>query len=227
MTTTKWELLDQAYATLREAVAGVPVDGWGGATPCARWNVTQVLQHAAGDQLAYAARLTGGPGPTEDPFVPSGTLAGPPGGPAGTGARRRGRGFRRGRPRRPRGGRAAAALLRTGRDGRRRGRPRRRRARLGHRRRYGPPAGPDRRAGRRPAPGRRRPRRAPARLRLRPGPPPRAGRGPRRGGAPAGLPRAGSRMGRTRGVTARPTGSRFGRTPGGPWRAVHRGAYSG
>ncbi|WP_328961856.1 TIGR03086 family metal-binding protein [Streptomyces virginiae] len=78
MTTTKWELLDQAYATLREAVAGVPVDGWGRATPCARWNVTQLLQHAAGDQLAYAARLTGGPGPTEDPFVPSGTLAGPP-----------------------------------------------------------------------------------------------------------------------------------------------------
>ncbi|MFD6918224.1 TIGR03086 family metal-binding protein [Streptomyces virginiae] len=78
MTTTKWELLDQAYATLREAVAGVPADGWDRPTPCAQWNVTQVLQHAAGDQLAYAARLTGGPGPTEDPFAPSGTLTGPP-----------------------------------------------------------------------------------------------------------------------------------------------------
>ncbi|MFE5811407.1 TIGR03086 family metal-binding protein [Streptomyces sp. NPDC056491] len=79
MTTSKWELLDQAHATLREAVAGVPADGWDRPTPCAQWNVTQVLQHAAGDQLAYAARLTGGPGPAEDPFAPSGALAGPPG----------------------------------------------------------------------------------------------------------------------------------------------------
>ncbi|WP_314253680.1 TIGR03086 family metal-binding protein [Streptomyces sp. DSM 40907] len=80
MTTTKWELLDQAYAALRAAVAGVPADGWDRPTPCAQWNVTQVLQHAAGDQLAYAARLTGGPGPAEDPFAPSGALAGPPAG---------------------------------------------------------------------------------------------------------------------------------------------------
>ncbi|MGZ9933087.1 TIGR03086 family metal-binding protein [Streptomyces sp. NC-S4] len=80
MTTTEWELLDRAYATLREAVAGVPADGWDLPTPCAQWNVTQVLQHAAGDQLAYAARLTGGSGPAEDPFAPSGTLAGTPAG---------------------------------------------------------------------------------------------------------------------------------------------------
>ncbi|WP_327737146.1 TIGR03086 family metal-binding protein [Streptomyces nojiriensis] len=80
MTTTEWELLDQAYATLREAALGVPADGWDRPTPCAQWNVTQVLQHAAGDQLAYAARLTGGSGPAEDPFAPSGTLAGPPAG---------------------------------------------------------------------------------------------------------------------------------------------------
>ncbi|MCX5303991.1 TIGR03086 family metal-binding protein [Streptomyces sp. NBC_00160] len=78
MTTTTWELLDQAYETLREAVAGVPADGWGRPTPCTQWNVAQVLRHAAGGQLAYAARLTGGPGPAEDPFAPSDTLAGPP-----------------------------------------------------------------------------------------------------------------------------------------------------
>ncbi|MER6445630.1 TIGR03086 family metal-binding protein [Streptomyces venezuelae] len=78
MTTTRWELLDQAYGALREAVAGVPADRWDRPTPCAQWNVTQVLRHAAGDQLAYAARLTGGPGPAEDPFAPSATLAGPP-----------------------------------------------------------------------------------------------------------------------------------------------------
>lgn len=37
-----------------------------------------MLQHAAGDQLAYAGRLTGGPGPAEDPFAPTGVLAGSP-----------------------------------------------------------------------------------------------------------------------------------------------------
>jgi uncharacterized protein (TIGR03086 family) len=38
------------------------------------WNVIQVLQHAAGDQLAYAAAITGQPGPSENPFTPSGQL---------------------------------------------------------------------------------------------------------------------------------------------------------
>jgi uncharacterized protein (TIGR03086 family) len=33
-----------------------------------------VIQHAVGDQIAYAAFITGGPGPEEDPFAPSGTL---------------------------------------------------------------------------------------------------------------------------------------------------------
>ncbi|HEY3502855.1 MAG TPA: TIGR03086 family protein [Actinocatenispora sp.] len=37
-----------------------------------------MLQHAAGDQIAYAAFLTGGPGPDGDPFAPSGTLAAAP-----------------------------------------------------------------------------------------------------------------------------------------------------
>ena len=37
-----------------------------------------MLQHAAGDQLGYASFITGGPLPTEDPFAPSGHLAGDP-----------------------------------------------------------------------------------------------------------------------------------------------------
>jgi uncharacterized protein (TIGR03086 family) len=55
----------------------VPADGWQDPTPCGDWNVTQVLQHAAGDQLGYAMKL-GGPGPGYDPFAPSGRLDGSP-----------------------------------------------------------------------------------------------------------------------------------------------------
>ena len=47
-----------------------------GSTPCADWTVTQVLQHAAGDQLAWAAALGVGRGPSENPFAPSGQLDG-------------------------------------------------------------------------------------------------------------------------------------------------------
>lgn len=72
---TEWIVLDQAHQALRNVVAGVPADGWQLPTPCSEWNVTQVLQHAAGDQIGYAAFLTGGPGPSEDPFAPSGTLS--------------------------------------------------------------------------------------------------------------------------------------------------------
>ncbi|MFI6476428.1 TIGR03086 family metal-binding protein [Nonomuraea sp. NPDC050663] len=78
-TIMSWEILDDAHKALRTAVAGVSgQDGWNQATPCERWTVAQVLQHAAGDQIGFAAAITGGPGPDEDPFAPSGTLAGDP-----------------------------------------------------------------------------------------------------------------------------------------------------
>jgi uncharacterized protein (TIGR03086 family) len=74
-TATDWRpLLTQAHQALRGAVAGVSTDAWNLATPCEQWSMTQVLQHAAGDQVGYAAAITGGPGPTEDPFAPSGHL---------------------------------------------------------------------------------------------------------------------------------------------------------
>lgn len=76
--TTEWQLLSQAHAALRSAVAGVPAADWSLPTPCSDWTVTQVLQHAAGDQLAFAAFLTGGDGPAENPFAPSGELAAEP-----------------------------------------------------------------------------------------------------------------------------------------------------
>jgi len=73
--TAGWDVLDASHEALREAVRGVPADGWHLPTPCEKWNVTQVLQHAAGDQVGFAAFLTGEPGPTENPFEPSGELA--------------------------------------------------------------------------------------------------------------------------------------------------------
>lgn len=73
-----WDLLTEAHQALRTAVMGIPADGWDLPTPAEAWNVTQVLQHAAGDQLAYASALTEGPKPTEDPFSPSGELRGTP-----------------------------------------------------------------------------------------------------------------------------------------------------
>jgi uncharacterized protein (TIGR03086 family) len=67
-------LLTDAHDALRVAVGGVGDGQWDLPTPCAKWTVTQVLQHAAGDQIGYAAAITGGPWPAEDPFAPSGLL---------------------------------------------------------------------------------------------------------------------------------------------------------
>ncbi|MEV0721083.1 TIGR03086 family metal-binding protein, partial [Asanoa sp. NPDC050611] len=69
-----WQLMDEAHRVLRATVAGVAAGDWGRPTPCTEWNATQVLQHAAGDQLGYAAAITGEGGPTENPFAPSGRL---------------------------------------------------------------------------------------------------------------------------------------------------------
>ena len=75
-TTTTWTILDAAHAALRTAVAGVGADAWSRPTPCEAWTVAQVLQHAAGDQQAYAAVLGEGAFPSYDPFAPSGELEG-------------------------------------------------------------------------------------------------------------------------------------------------------
>ncbi|WP_020142598.1 TIGR03086 family metal-binding protein [Terracoccus sp. 273MFTsu3.1] len=73
-TPTTWTILDAAHTALRDAVTGVRTDQWDGPTPCSGWTVTQVLQHAAGDQQAYAAVLGEGDFPAYDPFSPSGTV---------------------------------------------------------------------------------------------------------------------------------------------------------
>ncbi|MEU4248174.1 TIGR03086 family metal-binding protein [Amycolatopsis sp. NPDC026612] len=73
---SSWPVLASAHEALRSAIAGVT--DWSAPTPCSAWNVTQVLQHAAGDQLGYAAFITGSGGPDFDPFSPSGRLAAAP-----------------------------------------------------------------------------------------------------------------------------------------------------
>jgi uncharacterized protein (TIGR03086 family) len=73
---TTWTILDSAHTALRSAVAGVGDDEWSRPTPCEAWTVAQVLQHAAGDQQAYAAVLGEGGFPAYDPFSPSGVLDG-------------------------------------------------------------------------------------------------------------------------------------------------------
>jgi hypothetical protein len=63
------DLLRNAAALLNDANREAP-------TPCSKWTVTQVLQHATGDQLAWAAAIGVGTGPSENPFTPSGHLEG-------------------------------------------------------------------------------------------------------------------------------------------------------
>jgi uncharacterized protein (TIGR03086 family) len=71
---TAKDMLHEAHQALRATAAGVADGDWDRPTPCDEWNVTQVLQHAAGDQLAYVAAITGSGGPSENPFAPSGHL---------------------------------------------------------------------------------------------------------------------------------------------------------
>jgi uncharacterized protein (TIGR03086 family) len=71
---TGWDVLTQAHVVLRATVGGVRAECWNVATPCSEWTAAQVLQHAVGDQLGYAAALTGEGWPSEDPFTPSGVL---------------------------------------------------------------------------------------------------------------------------------------------------------
>jgi len=75
---TGWDVLDEARVALRATVAGVPADVWRRPTPCAEWDATQVLQHAALDQRAWAAVVSGGQPSGENPFAPSGQLDGAP-----------------------------------------------------------------------------------------------------------------------------------------------------
>ena len=67
--TESLDLLEAVAAAVTDATAQAP-------TPCTQWSAAQVLQHAAGDQLAWAAAIGVGTGPAENPFAPSGHLDG-------------------------------------------------------------------------------------------------------------------------------------------------------
>jgi uncharacterized protein (TIGR03086 family) len=75
---TRFDVLDRAHAALRAAATALGTADLERPTPCREWNVAQVLQHAAGDQRAYAFFLTGADGPSGDPFAPDGRLDGTP-----------------------------------------------------------------------------------------------------------------------------------------------------
>jgi uncharacterized protein (TIGR03086 family) len=72
------EVVSAAHAALDNAVAGIVDEQWQLPTPCSEWTVTQVIQHAAGDQLAFAKSLGIGIGPSCNPFDPSGAIDGSP-----------------------------------------------------------------------------------------------------------------------------------------------------
>jgi Mycothiol maleylpyruvate isomerase N-terminal domain len=76
MSENTWNVITDSLDLLRRAATSVGDAHAGAPTPCSAWTVAQVLQHAVGDQLAWAAALGVGTGPTENPFTPSGLLKG-------------------------------------------------------------------------------------------------------------------------------------------------------
>jgi uncharacterized protein (TIGR03086 family) len=71
-----WSVLTEALDLLRAAASTIGDSQRDLPTPCREWTVTQVLQHAVGDQLAWAAAIGTGTGPSGNPFAPSGRLDG-------------------------------------------------------------------------------------------------------------------------------------------------------
>ena len=76
MSENTWNVITDSLGLLRNAAALINDANAGAPTPCSAWTVTQVLQHAVGDQLAWAAAIGVGAGPAENPFAPSGHLEG-------------------------------------------------------------------------------------------------------------------------------------------------------
>jgi hypothetical protein len=52
-----WNVITDSLGLLRDAAALISDANRQAPTPCSEWSVTQVLQHAVGDQLAWAAAL--------------------------------------------------------------------------------------------------------------------------------------------------------------------------
>ncbi|NUP52864.1 MAG: TIGR03086 family protein [Catenulispora sp.] len=71
MSATGFAALDASHYALRTVVGALGESDLNRPTPCSEWTVTQVLRHAAGDQIGFAAFLDGEAGPEENPFTPS------------------------------------------------------------------------------------------------------------------------------------------------------------
>jgi uncharacterized protein (TIGR03086 family) len=76
MTMQNWTVITESLDLLEAVAAAVTNATEQASTPCTQWSAAQVLQHAAGDQLAWAAAIGVGTGPAENPFAPSGHLDG-------------------------------------------------------------------------------------------------------------------------------------------------------
>jgi uncharacterized protein (TIGR03086 family) len=76
MSENTWNVITDSLALLHSAAMLVSAESADAPTPCSAWTVTQVLQHAVGDQLAWAAAIGVGTGPAENPFTPSGLIKG-------------------------------------------------------------------------------------------------------------------------------------------------------
>jgi uncharacterized protein (TIGR03086 family) len=76
MSENTWNVITDSLSLLHDAAMLISDANAGAPTPCSDWTVAQVFQHAVGDQLAWAAALGVGTGPAENPFAPSGLLAG-------------------------------------------------------------------------------------------------------------------------------------------------------
>jgi len=60
-----WNVITGSLDLLRNAAALISDANGDGPTPCSEWTVSQVFQHATGDQLAWAAAIGVGTGPAE------------------------------------------------------------------------------------------------------------------------------------------------------------------
>ena len=76
MSENTWNVITDSLGLLHDAAMLISDANADAPTPCSAWTVTQVLQHAVGDQLAWAAAIGVGTGPAENPFTPSGLLTG-------------------------------------------------------------------------------------------------------------------------------------------------------
>ena len=70
MIVQSWNVITESLDLLEAAAESITEANRQAPTPCAQWTVTQVLQHAAGDQLAWAAAIGVGTGPSGEPLRP-------------------------------------------------------------------------------------------------------------------------------------------------------------